>query len=86
MGNNANRTPQGWHVTENRHGTADGRGIYLPAFGEEGDRVLLIEWSAIDEPTKLLRATRRLSMQSWFTREICSAFLAIVFQHFGWPK
>ena len=75
-----------WIITDDGHGTTDERGIYIPAYGEGSGKAILIEWTAIDEPMKLLQITRRLLHKQWITREMCSAFLDITFQRFGWPK
>ena len=75
-----------WIITDDGHGTADERGIYIPAYGEGSGRAILIEWSAIDEPLKLLQIVRRLLHKQWFSQKICSGFLDIAFQHFGWSK
>ena len=61
-------------------------GLYLPAYGTDGSRSVLIEWTAIDEPMKALQIARQLSHKRWITREMVADFLDLVFWHFGWKK
>lgn len=61
-------------------------GLYLPAYGTDESRSVLIEWTAIDEPMKALQIARQLSHKQWMTREMAADFLDLVFRHFGWKK
>ena len=61
-------------------------GLYLPAYGTDESRSVLIEWTAIDEPMKALQIARQLSHKRWMTREMVADFLDLAFRHFGWKK
>lgn len=64
----------------------DDKGLYLPAYGTDESRNVLIEWTAIDEPMKALQIARQLSHKRWMTREMAADFLDLVFERFGWAK